>query len=49
MSRAQGVPKVLGFVLLVILFATVAGGCGEDAVRSAEGGEQVTLKISGMT
>ena len=39
----------MGFLFLVAVFAMVLGGCEADPVPSAEAGEQVTLRVSGMT
>ncbi len=49
MSRAQGISSLLGLLFLAAAFAVVVGGCGEESVPLVEAGEQVTLKVSGMT
>ena len=36
-------------VVLVAVFAMALGGCEGDPVPSAEAGERVTLRVSGMT
>jgi hypothetical protein len=43
------IANIVKFVFLMILFAAATSGCGTDVVPTAEGGERVTLKISGMT